>query len=33
MAMWFGQELERNYQAGIGNKGDTLESHLQWFLN
>jgi hypothetical protein len=30
MAMWFGQELERNYQAGIGNKGDTLESHLQW---
>jgi hypothetical protein len=30
LAMWFGQELERNYQAGIGNKPDTLESHLHW---
>jgi hypothetical protein len=30
LAMWFGKELERNYQAGIGSKQDTQESHLQW---
>jgi hypothetical protein len=30
LAMWFGKELERNYQAGIGSKQDNQETHLQW---
>jgi hypothetical protein len=30
LARWFGQELERNYQAGIGSKADSLEAHLHW---
>jgi hypothetical protein len=30
LAWWFGRELERNYQNGLGTPVDTLESHLHW---
>jgi hypothetical protein len=30
LAWWFGKELERNYQNGLGSPVDTLESHLAW---
>jgi hypothetical protein len=30
LAWWFGKELERNYQNGMGTAADTMESHLAW---
>jgi hypothetical protein len=30
LAWWFGKELERNYQNGLGSPVDALESHLAW---